>query len=64
VSAQAPEATNDYSTGSRRSRGRTPHPGRTGVALVALALLAALLLVISTFMTLFRITTGEAELRS
>jgi len=64
VSAQAPEATNDYSTGSRRSRGRTPRPGRTGVALVALALLAALLLVISTFMTLFRITTGEAELRS
>ena len=64
MSASAPEATTDYSTGSRRSSGPSERPGRTRLALVALAMVAAVLLVLSTFLTLFRITTGEATLRT
>jgi hypothetical protein len=64
MSAAAPEATTDYSTGSGASRGSGTGSPRARAALCGLALLAALLLVISTFMTLLTITTGEAELSS
>jgi hypothetical protein len=64
MNAAASEATPDYSTGSGPSRGPgTPSP-RVRAGLCALALVAALLLVVSTFMTLLTITTGEAELAS
>ncbi len=64
MSTSAPEATNDYSTGSRASRGPTERPGRTRLALVGTAMVAAVLVVASTFLTLFEITTGEATLRT
>lgn len=63
MSTSASEATTDYSTGNVRSRPPIERPGRTGTALAGLAMLAALLLVISTFLTLFTISTGEATLR-
>ena len=64
MSTPAPEATNDYSTGPRGSRAPIERPGRTRLALVGAAILAAVLLVLSTFLTLFEITTGEAPLRT
>lgn len=64
MSTSASEATNDYSTGHRGSRGPTDRPGRTRLALVGASILAAVLLVLSTFLTLFEITTGEATLRT
>ena len=64
MSTSAPEATNDYSTGSRGSRAPIERPGRTRLALVGAAILAALLLIVSTFLTLFEITTGGATLRT
>ena len=64
MSTSASEATNDYSTGLRGSRGPTDRPGRTRLALVGASILAAVLLVLSTFLTLFEITTGEATLRT
>ena len=64
MSTSAPEATNDYSTGPRGSRAPIERPGRTRLALVGAATLAAALLVLSTFLTLFEITTGEAPLRT
>lgn len=63
MSTTAPEATNDYSTGPRGSRAPTERPGRTRLALTGLAMVAALLLVVSTFLTLFTISTGAADLR-
>ena len=64
MSTSAPEATNDYSTGHRGSRGPSERPGRTRIALVGAAILAAGLLVLSTFLTLFEISTGDAPLRT
>ena len=64
MSTSASEATNDYSTGLRGSRGPTDRPGRTRLALVGASILAAILLVLSTFLTLFEISTGEAPLRT
>ena len=64
MSTSAPEATNDYTTGTRRSRAPSERPGRTRLALVGLAFLCSILLVISTFLTLFEITTGAATLRT
>ena len=64
MSTSASEATNDYSTGRRGSRGSTDRPGRTRLALVGASIVAAILLVLSTFLTLFEISTGEAALRT
>ena len=68
MSASAPEATNDYSTGDRPSRGRfggsTAPSGRTDVALLALSLAAAAMLVASTFLDLYDISTQGNVLRS
>jgi hypothetical protein len=63
MSTSAPEATTDYSTGPAGSRAPTERPGRTRTALVALAMVAALLLIVSTFLTLFVISTNGATLR-
>ena len=64
MSTSASEATNDYSTGLRGSRGPIERPGRTRLALTGAATVAAVLLVVSTFLTLFEISTGEAPLRT
>jgi hypothetical protein len=64
MSTSAPEATTDYSTGPRGSRAPTERPGRTRKALVGLAMVAALMLVISTFLPLFRISTGASTLQT
>ena len=64
MSTSASEATNDYSTGTHRSRPPTERPGRTRLALVGLAMVAAILLIVSTFLTLFEISTGAAPLRT
>jgi hypothetical protein len=64
MSTSASEATTDYTTGSRRSRGRGGASPRARTALCGLAFLAAALLVVSTFMTLLTITTGQEELAS
>ena len=64
MSTSASEATNDYSTGIRGSRGPSERPGRTRLALTGAAILAAVLLILSTFLTLFEISTGEAPLRT
>jgi cytochrome bd-type quinol oxidase subunit 2 len=64
MSASAPEATNDYSTRNRPSRPSLSGAPRARLGLCALALLGALLLVISTFLTLYEIGNGQATLRS
>jgi hypothetical protein len=64
MSTSAPEATTDYSTGPMGSRAPTERPGRTRLALAGLAMVAAVLLVLSTFLTLFEIRTGGATLRT
>lgn len=64
MSASAPEATNDYSTRSRRSRGRPEGSSRTRSALAGVAFLAALMLAVSTFLDLYEITNGQAVLRT
>jgi ABC-type phosphate transport system permease subunit len=62
MSASVPEATTDYSTGSEGSGGSADGPSRARQGLVALAFLAAVMLVVSTFLTLIVVTTGEATL--
>jgi hypothetical protein len=62
MSASVPEATTDYSTGSGASGGGGDAPSRARQALAAVAFLAALMLVVSTFLTLIEVTTGEATL--
>jgi hypothetical protein len=64
VSAPAPDATNDYSTGSRAARTLPQAPSAPRAALAGLAVLAAVLLVASTFLTLLRITAGDATVAS
>jgi hypothetical protein len=70
MSAPAREATNDDSTGSRPSRGglRATLEGtsRARLALAAVAVLAAVLLVVSEFLPLYRVLVGalETETRS
>jgi hypothetical protein len=62
MSASAPEATTDYSTGPEASRRPGKGVDRPRAALAGLALVAAVMLVVSTFLPLYRITTGEATL--
>ena len=66
MSAPTREATNDYSTGSRRSsgglRGMTEGSPASRLALTGLALVGVLLLVISGFLTLISIGTGLTTL--
>lgn len=68
MSASAPGATTDDSTGtaaSRRPSGRSGGAsGRTATGLLGLALVAAALLVVSTFLSLYDVTTGASTLRS
>ncbi len=64
MSASAPEATNDYSTRDRPSRPSLGGAAGVRLALCAMAMLAALLLVVSTFLTLYEISNGQATLRS
>ena len=64
MSASAPEATNDYSTRNRRSRPSLGGAAGARLALCALAMVAALLLVVSTFLTLYEVSNGQATLRS
>ena len=64
MSASAPEATNDYSTRRARFRGSGGAAGRVRLGLAAAALLAALLLVISTFLALYTVSNGQTQLRS
>ena len=68
MSASAPETTTDYSTGngpSRRGSGRSSGAsGRTGLAVLGLALVAAVALVVSTFLALYDVTTQGNVLRS
>lgn len=62
MSTSVPEATTDYSTGSTPSRGSREGSPRARTAFAGLAFAASLMLVASTFMTLLKITTGEATL--
>jgi hypothetical protein len=62
MSASVPEATTDYSTGSGASRGGPDRPSRARQVLAAVAFVAAVMLVLSTFMTLIEVTTGEAAI--
>ncbi len=64
MSASAPEATNDYSTRQRPSRPSLGGAAGARLALCAVAMLAAVLLVVSTFLTLYEIGNGQATLRS
>ena len=62
MSASAPGATSDYTTGSRPSRRSEEGSPRARQAYSAVAFLAAFMLVLSTFMTLLKVTTGESTL--
>jgi hypothetical protein len=68
MSAPPREATNDYSTGSRPSRGglRGLFDGSPAgrLALAGLALVAIVLLLISSFLTLISISTGLSTLKT
>jgi hypothetical protein len=64
MSTSAPEATDDYSTRSRASRAPEQGAARVRLGLFGLALAAALMLVVSTFLALYEITNGQAVLRS
>lgn len=68
MSATAPGATNDYSTGNgpsrRRSRAFSAGSGRTQPVLFAVAVAAAAMLVASTFLSLYDVTTQGNTLRS
>ena len=64
MSTSTSEATSDYSTGNRRSKAPTERPGRTRLALSGLAIVAGVVLALSSFLTLFRITTGEVAIRT
>lgn len=62
MSASAPEATENYSTRDRPSRGRRETFTRARTALTGLAIVAGIMLVVSTFMTLIRVTNGQEVL--
>lgn len=64
MSTQTSEATSDYSTANRGSRAPSERPGRTRVALSGLAIVAAVVLGLSSFLTLFEITTGQGVIES
>ena len=63
MSTETPEATSDYSTRSRASRG--PERGSAGLrlALAGVAMVAAGMLVVSTFLPLYEVGNGQATLR-
>jgi hypothetical protein len=62
MSASAPEATAEDSRGSRSSRPGPERPPAPVLALVGATLLAALMLVVSTFLDLYEISTGITTL--
>lgn len=62
MSASAPEATENYSTRDRPSRGRRETFTRARTALTGLSIVAGIMLVVSTFMTLIRVTNGQEVL--
>lgn len=65
MSAPSREAANDYSTGSRRSRGRfrgaTEGAPPVRRALAGLAALAIVLLIVSEFLPLYKVVVGTLE---
>ena len=62
MSASAPEATREDSRGSRGSGPAPERPSAPVLALVAGSLLAALMLVVSTFLDLYTVGTGVTTL--
>ena len=64
MSTSTTGATNDYSTGSGASGGSETGSAGLGRALAGVGFAAALMLVASTFLPLYEITNGQAELRS
>ena len=63
MSASAPEATAEDSRGTRASRPRPERPSAAVLALVGTSLVAALMLVVSTFLNLYTVGTGVTTLR-
>jgi len=64
MSASAPEATENYSSRNQPSRPSLGGAAGGRLALCGVALLGALLLVVSTFLTLYEVGNGQATLRS
>ena len=64
MSASAAEATDDYSTRRRPSRRGPRGAAAVRQALCGLGFLAALLLVVSTFLDLYTVSNGQTTLRS
>ena len=64
MSASAAEANRDYSTEDRPSRRGSGGASAPRLAFFGLAALAALLLVVSTFLTLYTVGNGQTTLRS
>jgi hypothetical protein len=64
MSASTPEATKDHSSSPRPSRRGPERPSTTVLALVGLALLGALLTLVSAFMNVLEVTTGQATLEA
>ena len=62
MSASAPEATEEHSSRSRGSRGRSARVSNGTLALVALALIGALMTAISSFLDILKVTTGQTTL--
>src|SRR5688572_3069292 len=63
MSASAPEATRQHSRGSRAFRPGSERASLPVIGLVATALVAALMLVVSTFLNLYTVGTGVTTLR-
>ena len=64
MNASAREATSDYSTRSGPRNGAAKRVPRAQLALVALAFLAALLLIVSEFLPLYKVVIGALETES
>ena len=64
MSASAAEANRDYSTGDRPSRRGSGGASTPRLALFGLAALAALLLVVGTFLPLYTVGNGQTTLQS
>src|SRR3712207_648327 len=63
MSASAPEATTEHSRGSRARRS-PPRPASAAVRVLAgVAFIAAVMLVVSTFLNLYTVGTGVTTLR-
>jgi hypothetical protein len=63
MSATAREATRQHSSGDQPFRRGHGRPSRAALALVGLSVIAAVLLVVSTFLNLYTVGTGVTTLR-